>query len=720
MSSSIAKAYVQIIPSAEGIKGKLSGLFNKEMPSAGKDAGGIFGSNLVSKIKGLIATAGIGKILSDSIMAGANLEQSLGGIETLFKDSADVVIKNAEQAYKTAGMSANQYMEMVTGFSASLLQGLSGDTEKAASVADMALTDMSDNANKMGTSMELIQNAYQGFAKQNYTMLDNLKLGYGGTKTEMQRLLADAQKLTGVKYDLNNLADVYEAIHVIQEEMGITGTTAKEASETLSGSFASMKAAFGDFMANLALGRSIEESLSALTDTIFTFLVDNLMPAIGNVLSGIPAVFSTAFSSAIRGLNIAANNADAIVQQGIDLVIGIGTSIISALPYLAEAAINIVTALGSAIISTDWIQIGMDTISGLKDSLDLAAGEILGTDGNIVQSIISAVASGFPSILNTGMDLILEFANGFYSNLPVVINAATNIMADLLTSITGYLPDLLAQGISLVGEFAVGLLSNLPTVIDSAISILDGILSTMESFLPNLLSTGISMIRELANGLISNLPTVISAAGKILSQILATIANRLPDLLASGIALIGQLVSGLISMIPEVVAAIPKIISGIVNTFKKWDWADIGKNIAKGVAKGITSAAGAIWDAAKQAAKSALSAAKKALGIASPSKVMRDEVGKFIPSGLAVGIENNTKPLTDAMHDLSALTTDTMSADLNYDNFSVGSAPAGAVYGDNHVTINVYASENQDVDELAAILMDKIQFAVFQREVSFA
>lgn len=223
----LAKAYVQIVPSAKGIKGKISEELGGEANSAGKSAG----LSIASAIKGAIAAAGIGTALKAAIGEGANLQQSLGGIETLFKDSADKVIESAKNAYKTAGMSANEYMETVTSFSASLLQGLAGDTNKAADVADMALTDMSDNANKMGTSMEMIQNAYQGFAKQNYTMLDNLKLGYGGTKTEMQRLLADAQKLTGVKYNLDNLSDVYEAIHVIQEDMGIMGTTAEEASK---------------------------------------------------------------------------------------------------------------------------------------------------------------------------------------------------------------------------------------------------------------------------------------------------------------------------------------------------------------------------------------------------------------------------------------------------------------------------------------------------------
>ena len=274
----LAKAYVQIVPSARGMKSGLTNIVNGEMPSGGKSAGSLFGSNLVSTIKSVITTAAIGKALSSTIMAGADLQQSLGGIETLFKDSAATVIANAEQAYKTAGMSANGYMEQVTSFSASLLQSLGGDTAKAAEVADMALTDMSDNANKFGTDMERITDAYQGFAKQNYTMLDNLKLGYGGTKTEMERLLKDAQALTGVKYDINNLSDVYNAIHVIQDELGVTGTTALEASETLTGSFNAMKASFTNVLGNLTLGRDIKPSLNALAQTTVTFLKGNLAP----------------------------------------------------------------------------------------------------------------------------------------------------------------------------------------------------------------------------------------------------------------------------------------------------------------------------------------------------------------------------------------------------------------------------------------------------------
>ena len=264
---------------------------DKAGSSAGESAGGLFNAKFGTMLKGLgklFGTLGIGKMIadtiSDSIQAYANYEQLVGGVETLFKESSDMVQAYAKNAYKTAGLSANAYMETVTGFSASLLQSLGGDTEKAAKYADMAITDMSDNANKMGTSMESIQYAYQGFAKQNYTMLDNLKLGYGGTRSEMERLLKDAEKISGVKYDINNLSDVYDAIHVIQTELGITGTTAQEASTTIQGSFNAMKASWDNLLVALA---DPEADFSAIfgemVDSASTLLA-NAIPILGNLL----------------------------------------------------------------------------------------------------------------------------------------------------------------------------------------------------------------------------------------------------------------------------------------------------------------------------------------------------------------------------------------------------------------------------------------------------
>ncbi|HHX61241.1 MAG TPA: PblA, partial [Epulopiscium sp.] len=288
MATELGQAYVQIMPSSKGISGSISKTLSGEATSAGKSAG----LNIVGALKGIIVTAGIGKAIAATITEGGALQQSIGGIETLFKDNADTVRKYANEAYKTVGVSANEYMENVTSFSASLLQSMGGDTKKSAEVANMAMVDMGDNANKMGTDMRDIQNAYQGFAKSNYTMLDNLKLGYGGTKGEMERLLADATALSGVEYNIDNLADVYSAINVIQEGLGITGTTALEAEETMTGSLNAMKSAFTDVMGNLAIGENLGPSLTALSETVSTFLLDNFFPMVGNILAQLPGAIA--------------------------------------------------------------------------------------------------------------------------------------------------------------------------------------------------------------------------------------------------------------------------------------------------------------------------------------------------------------------------------------------------------------------------------------------
>ncbi|CFQ38223.1 PblA [Streptococcus pneumoniae] len=338
MATELGKAYVQIIPSAKGISGMIQKEMGGEVASAGVSAGESLGSKMMGAVSGVIAAAGIGKAIGASINEGAALQQSLGGVETLFKDSADKIKGFANEAYKTTGLSANAYMENVTGFSASLLQSLGGDTDKAAETANMAMIDMSDNANKMGTSMESIQLAYQGFAKQNYTMLDNLKLGYGGTKQEMQRLLADAEKLTGVKYDINNLSDVYSAIHTIQENLDITGTTAREAATTFTGSFESMKSAAQNVLGKLSLGEDIQPALQALMETTSTFLFGNLIPMIGNILKQIPILILGGIKGVFSG----------IFGEGLGSIMG-----------------SIVTALGSAFLAFK----AFSTVSGLLSGI---------------------------------------------------------------------------------------------------------------------------------------------------------------------------------------------------------------------------------------------------------------------------------------------------------------------------------------------------------------
>jgi len=388
VATEIAQAYVQLIPSARGITGKIQSILNPEASAAGQSAGQSLGSSLVGVMTKVIAAAGIGKALSAAISEGAALQQSLGGIETLFKGSADKVKGYANEAYKTTGLSANAYMENVTGFSASLLQSLGGDTNKAAETANMAMIDMSDNANKMGTSMESIQMAYQGFAKQNYTMLDNLKLGYGGTKQEMQRLLADAEKLTGVKYDINNLSDVYSAIHAIQENLDITGTTAKEAASTFSGSFESMKASAQNVLGKLALGENILPSLHALLKTTSTFLFDNFLPMVGNIFSGLGLVltegisqiasqlFGDAFGSAVFDQ---LSRVTGIFETFFDMIFG---------SLSKQDNIDILTMLGFSEGAANQIVNIADNIRVTFENIGSAIGDVIGIVGDFVGDLL--------------------------------------------------------------------------------------------------------------------------------------------------------------------------------------------------------------------------------------------------------------------------------------------------------------------------------------------
>lgn len=477
----IATAYVQIVPSARGMKDGLSNIFGNTMPTAGKSAGGILGSNLVGALKGALAAAGIGEALKKTLTEGAALQQSLGGVETLFKDSAATVIANAQQAYSTAGMSANAYMEQVTSFSASLLQSLGGNTAQAAGVADMALRDMSDNANKFGTDMERITDAYQGFSKQNYTMLDNLKLGYGGTKTEMQRLLADAQKLTGVKYDINNLSDVYSAIHAVQEELGVTGTTAKEASSTLTGSFNAMKAAFSNVLGNLALGEAMGPSLNALAETTVTFLTGNLVPAVWNIVTALPGSLMT-FINALLPANMSSIVGTAVTQ------------------FAAFMTANLPTVLNQGVQFITQMVTGF--LSGVPAFLESA--------GSLLNQLLAAFLAALPSLLSSGAQLILNLASGLVSSIPSVVSSATSIIAQLLSTIAAHLPDLLAQGISLIAQLVAGLISMIPDVITSASNIIQNIIDTFGSI--DWLSIGSNIIRGIASGIANGASLIIEAA----------------------------------------------------------------------------------------------------------------------------------------------------------------------------------------------------------------
>lgn len=470
----VGTAYLQIVPSMDGVPGSIRRGLGGEADAAGVMAGG----RISGKIKGALAASGIGAALgaglAKSIKTGANLEQAIGGIETLFKDSADQMIKNADNAFRTAGISANTYMEQATSFSASLLQSLDGDTQKAAKAADQAIIDMSDNANKMGTNIQDIQNAYQGFAKQNYTMLDNLKLGYGGTKTEMERLLADAEKISGQKYDINNLSDVYEAIHVIQEEMDITGTTSKEAASTLSGSFSSMKAAAENFLGDLALGRNVGPAMVDLAESAGTFLFDNLLPAIGRVFASLPQAIS------------------ALIQTGLP-------------SFMAS---------------------GSEMVTGLVSGIQTAAPQLAKKIPELVQQGMDAISQNLPNIMAKGRDMIVGLVQGITSNLPAFIDAVSNIASKIPDFLKQNQPKIAAEGGKLIGQLAVGLIKNLPKIIVAVAKLGLTIISTILKNIPAMLKTGKTLVFNFAKGLGgAALAAVKSAAKKIVTGLISPIST---------------------------------------------------------------------------------------------------------------------------------------------------------------------------------------------------
>lgn len=639
MATELAKAYVQIIPSAKGIQGSIQQELGGEADSAGKSAG----NRICNAIKGVIATAAIGKALGAALTEGAALEQSIGGIETLFKDSADKVKQNAAEAYRTAGMSANQYMELTTSFAASLMQSLGNDTEKAAEISDMAMTDMSDNANKMGTDMERITDAYQGFAKQNYTMLDNLKLGYGGTKTEMERLLADAQKITGVKYDINNLSDVYSAIHVIQGELGITGTTAKEAASTLSGSFASMKSAFQNVLGEITLGMDIGPSLNALATTVTTFLADNLLPAIWNILSALPGALVT------------------FVQS-------LG-------PQLLTAIMGLFNQIGSGLASGE---------------------QILSTVNSMITQIKVGIQTQLPTMLQSGADILMNIVNGILQNLPSLIMGAGQIVSNLIDTIWGAYPILIQEGGNLLMNLASGIINNLPQIINAGTQAVSSMVGAIAKNLPKIWQSGVQLLLNLVNGIINNLPKIVSAGAQAVSKLVASIAQHLPQILQSGITLIGQLAAGLIRAIPNLVSKIPQIITSIKNAFLDVDWLSIGKNIISGIANGLANAGGALWDAVKDVLGGFKDKVLSFFGIKSPSR-WGIYVGEMIDAGLANGISDNENAIAKAVRSIQDTVSGPFTSDVTYSIRQTGSS---MVRNDNNAT-------SLKLDELISLLRSR-------------
>ena len=632
----MAKAYVQIVPSADGIRAALTDVFDEETDGLGAKVGQSIGAQLVGTIKKVLAAAGIGKIIKDSLDMGGALQQSIGGIETLFgaggksmeeyalavgksvdavKDeyaslmqSQQTVFDNAAQAYKTVGLSANDYMEQTTSFAASLLSSVSQDTNAAAQLANMAMVDMADNANKMGTDMQDIQNAYQGFAKQNYTMLDNLKLGYGGTQAEMQRLLTDAEKISGVHYDLGNLADMYSAIHEIQQEMDITGTTAREAATTLTGSFAAMKAAAQNVLGNWSTGADLTAPLQALTDTARTYLAGNLLPMIGNMLQGIPQI--------IYGL------VPEVLQTGTELLSSLAQGFTQGIP--------------------DFLANALPQLLSFTENLRENAGEFV----------------------NAGLDMITQLANGLIAGLPDLIAYVPDIIINICGIINDNMPKLLAEGVSLVVQLGVGIVKAVPDLLANWKKILQAVLSVISAV--NWLNIGKSILTGVANGVKSMGSSMLAAFKGGFSSALAWIKSLPSQAVQWGKNLIQSFINGLTGKgkVAGIATAATAgfTIADVASRDELADWASANTDLADSaqtVADIAIPAYTKSGNAAAAAGKAAGTAAKAAASVVnSYSDTVTDVIGKVtrttqtVNEELSNGKKQQTQTITETSRDL--------------------------------------------------------------------
>ena len=529
----------------------------KETGGEAESSGGKF-EKLGSVLKGvgaamgavaLAAGAAALKLGKEVISAYADFEQLVGGVDTLFGDASQTVQNYAANAFKTAGLSANEYMETVTGFSASLIQSLGGDTAKAAEVADMAITDMADNANKMGTDLSAIQTAYQGFAKQNYTMLDNLKLGYGGTKSEMERLLADAEKISGIKYDLSSFSDLTEAIHVIQTEMGITGTTAKEATETISGSMAGMQSAIDNLMAGLGNADADIEMLIGNVVEAFGHVVDNVVPVIENIVKALPP----ALDGILRAIG---DLLPTLLSTVVDLFTQVLETLLSLLPELIPAAVD------------------------------------------AVLTIVGALIDNLPLLIDAAVQLITALVMGLGSALPELIPAAVEAIITIVQGLLDSMDQILEAAFAIIQGLAEGLLNALPELIDALPEIIMTIIDFITNNLPLIIEMGIELTIQLAFGLIKAIPQLVARLPEIVAAIVTGLGKAVGAVFEIGKNIVTGLWEGIKSLGSWIADKVSGFFSGIVDGAKSLlgihspstVFAGIGENMGLGIGMGFTDA----------------------------------------------------------------------------------------------------------------------------------
>lgn len=736
MAEGDGKVVIDTELDSSGAKDGIKGLSSSIASSAGGAVKNIAKIGTAAMAAGATATAALVK---SSVDAYASYEQLRGGIETLFgaggqsakeyaksvgkstdeakKDyqqlmnAQNIALKNADKAYKTAGMSANDYMETVTSFAASLKQSTKNETEAAKS-ANQIVIDMSDNANKMGTDMTMIQNAYNGFAKQNYTMLDNLKLGYGGTQAEMQRLLKDAEKLSGKKYELGNFKDMAEAIHVVQTEMGITGTTAKEASTTIEGSVNSAKAAWTNLVSGMSqdnadmdklinefiesvgvaagnilprietalggVGSLIEKLLPVIIDAI-PDVIENLLPKLlssgTNIVLTLVQGIVAAIPSLLKVLNqllaivlekipeffnniselFSGEGATNIMDMLLTLFNSIATGMISNLPIILNSLINMLAQILIFLVTQipSIVSTVVSVIPAIVDGLLQAIPTLIQAIPPIIAALVNGLLAGMPNIINTGVKLITALVSNLSEIINTIVAVIPEIITNLVNAIQDHLPDIIDAGVELIGA----LFNNLPEIINTIVRaippIITALINGLLDFIPDIVEAGFKLIIALVGNLPQIIITIVRAIPKIIAGIIGALVGAIPKIIATGFKLLISIIKNLPQIIAKIITAIPAIIKALIDGFGDYlsDMADIGLNLIKGLWNGIKNAGAWLRDKISGFFGGVVDSIKDFFGIASPSKLMRDQVGKFIAQGIWVGF-NEEDPMSQINRDI--------------------------------------------------------------------
>lgn len=567
MASELAKAYVQIIPTSQGLSGKLNEMIGGEAESAGKDGGISIGRGIAAGI-GVAsaaigaASAAVGKFASDAVSSYANYEQLVGGVDKLYGDASEKLQRFADEAYKTSGMSANAYMETATSFSASLISSLGGDVNTAANMTDVAMRSISDNVNTFGSDMQSVTNAFQGFAKGQFTMLDNLKLGYGGTKEEMERLLRDAEEYEGFiegSLSIDNFSDIITAIDIVQEHLNIAGTTNREAMTTIEGSATATKAAWQNVITAIGRGEGLSEAMDGLVNSIFgesegEGLLNQIIPRITTTMEGIGDFISTAspfitdkLPALIEGV------VPTMLESGVTLLKAVGEGILSVIPTLTPIAVDVVMTLIDTFISMlpDVLSMGVDII------LELCLG----------------IAQALPDLIPAAVDAILEFCMGLIDNIDKLVDAAGKLIIGL----------------------AEGLIKALPALIEKAPTIISKLVQALIKLVPEILKVAVELIAKLATGLLANVGKLLSAGADIIRNLFNTVRNAISNFSEIGSNIVQGIKNGISNAWNNMVSwfkglfgdlvQIAKDILGIASPSKVFE--SIGENTVAGFDKGM-------------------------------------------------------------------------------------------------------------------------------------